>query len=190
MTKTIVLHCYGCGSPLPIISNANQVTCPYCGLVNKITYDDGDPTAAIDALNQRAEQLADDILLLELNKSLLELDRAWDQEIETYKFKNSDGSGKLLGPTEAILRASPFAFLGAWLLMIAIDTNAPINIGLIILFFFGLAAIAVSVFEAYQNLKKVWSYQMAVARYYDQRDKLLSQIAKVEKRLKEKAKQN
>ena len=182
MLKTFVLHCDNCGAPLTISPGVDQITCPYCGSVLSIHRNDGVATTeTLAALNRRAEQLADTIEVLRLNQTLMDLDRAWDREVESYKFRNRDGSGSLLGPEEAVLRSEPVLAPGLWMLFIAL--GLPFDGGLLFMGPISLLALAGGAFVVYRNLTKVWAYQQAVARYHAQRDKLRLQIAAIEDRL-------
>ena len=76
--KLLALNCNHCGAPLEVPEKANYLTCTFCQTQLSVQRSGGAAyTEALEKLDERTEQIADDVEILKLQAELDRLDREW-----------------------------------------------------------------------------------------------------------------
>ena len=79
--KILALTCNHCGAPLEVPAKTRFLTCTFCSSQLEV-HRSGNAayTEVLKALQEQAEQVADDVETLKLKRDLDELDRKWIEE--------------------------------------------------------------------------------------------------------------
>ena len=135
-------------------------TCNECGAPLSVTVESGAAySEVVEAVQRKANQIADDVETIKLQNELERLDREWTDDRQRYMSANKDGSysvPSLAGSLVAIAIAVAFGIF--WM--------APASsMGGGVFLLFGLLFIGVGVFTGISRTKKASEYQNARDRY-------------------------
>ncbi len=164
------LQCNNCGAPLSVPSTVNFVTCSHCRtqLAVKRT-----PTAAytekLAEMARQTEQLNEQVRHLAWQNELAALDRAWEQEKETYLIRDDRGRTREPSETGAVIGGVVMGVFG--LVFLGIGFGGPGGpAGIVGLF--GLIAIVGAVVFAAHGYVHAQRYRWAEQRYQSRRSAL------------------
>jgi hypothetical protein len=167
------LQCNNCGAPLSVPATVNFVTCSHCRTQLAVRRT---PTAAytekLAEMARQTEQLADQVRHLAWQNELAALDKAWEQEKETYM--HTDKRGRRHQPTElgATLGGVIMGVFG--LVFLGLGFGGPGGGGgpSGMLGLFGLVAIVGGVVFAAHGYAQASNYRWAEQRYHSRRNAL------------------
>jgi LSD1 subclass zinc finger protein len=202
--KLLALNCNRCGAPLEVPEKAKFVTCTFCQTQLAVQRSGGAAyTEALEKLDERTEQIADDVEILKLQAELDRLDREWTSGRERYM--RADNNGVMSVPTRAgalavmlISTVGGIAFTAFSSTMMAASAgfgmegpffdadgnpfhldpshSAP-DLFSSIFPMFGLAFVAFGLFIGFSGLKKADQYEQAQRAYEEKRRELLQRIS-------------
>ena len=181
--KLLALICQHCSAPLQVPENAQYVTCTHCGSQLAVKNAHGAAyTEMLEAIDQRTEEMAEQLDVLQRKTALAELDRQWESQREAYYITDKDGERSLPSTSGSIAGGVIVSVFGAlWVAVAcgiggAIDQVAGGPIGMIGSVFplFGLAFVALGLWTAFHGYQKAQDYEQAHANYLHERARLLS----------------
>jgi len=166
--KLLSLTCSHCAAPLEVPENAKFVTCSYCSARLAVHQSGGAAyTEVLEALEQRAEKIAEDVESLKLQSELDRIDREWMLERERYMLH--DKHGRRHYPSKvggSIMMVFVIGFAIFWMFM-ARETTVVL---------FGFVFIAVAVVMFLVNLSKADQYERRRQQYERRRSQILRRI--------------
>ena len=90
--QLLSLTCNHCGAPLEVPGEARFVTCTHCSSRLAVQRSGGAAyTEVLEVLDQRTEQIADDVEKLKLENRLERLDREWMLQRDQYMVHDNHG---------------------------------------------------------------------------------------------------
>jgi hypothetical protein len=163
------LTCEHCGAPLEVPEKARFVTCTYCSARLEVLHSGNAVyTHVLEALQQRTEQIAEDVRTLKLQSRLDQLDREWMLEREKYGTRGEDGRINTPKKTNGAGLAVAIAFGIVWTVTAA--AMSPF------MALFGLAWIAFAVHAAVNGSKKADDFERKQRLYEYQRQEILGEL--------------
>ena len=166
--QLLSLTCNHCGAPLEVPEGAKFVTCTHCSSRLAVQRSGGAAyTRVLESLEQRTEQIADDVETLKLQSELDRLDREWMLERDQYMVQ--DKHGRRHFPSKAGSILFMFVVIGFVILWMAIARSEPV-------FLFGLLFIAVAVVLFFVRMQKADQYQRHRRQYERRRGQILREI--------------
>ena len=174
------LLCNSCGAPLEVPDSANFIKCKHCNTTLKVHRSSrGTTTEAIEKLTETTENLAEQVQKLTRQNELERLDRQWEQERQTFTFRDQEGGSHLPAQRFAWIIGSTVAFFGSlWtFLAISITRSAP-NVGpfavaKVVFPLFGIGFIAFGIFLAVMMHRKAKQFDEAQTAYLQHRGRIM-----------------
>lgn len=168
--RVIAVSCNQCGAPLQVPAKTRFLTCGFCSSRLEV-HRDGDAiySEVLESIEQKTNQIADDVEAIKLQNELERLDREWmaDQAQLMVRGKH----GVLHVPTEAgasIAIVLVVIFSSIWILFAA--GIAPCFIP------FGLVFLAVGVLSAMKSMEKAKMWRERKIRFESDRRQILNQL--------------
>jgi hypothetical protein len=163
-TEITSVTCNHCGAPLQVPDSTRFVTCSHCGSQLEI-HRSGNAvyTEVLQRIDERTEQMADDLNVIRRQNEIERLDREWQMRRETLLVRNKDGSTSTPGAIGAIVGSVFAGVIGCFVL-----SSAPSPMNLI-----GLVFILIGVVGGIMQVGKASEYRDAEAAYLRQRQALL-----------------
>lgn len=169
--KITKVCCQGCGAALDIDESLRFVTCNYCHVRLEVIHDPTTThTRILEKLEQRTNQLVNDVKVLQLQNDLEQLDREWERYREAALIRGKDG--RISEPSVA---GSVFGGLFAAVVGIgfAILTNGSGFAGFSL---FGLLFVIFGIFMAFRGSSKAIQFNEMRTRYESRRQGLCFQV--------------
>lgn len=171
MTTLISLSCNHCGAPIAVPKSSRFVTCGHCNSRLKIQSSGSasytEVLEVMEQLNERSEDMAEDLEAIRVHKDIEKLDREWNSDKEHFMLTDEDGhkhmpssAGSFVGGVIAIIVG--IAWMGF--------TSSMSNAGIFPLF--GLVFIIVAVIGMINGSNKSRLYQSSKQQYQRQRRQL------------------
>jgi len=171
--ELVTLSCNECGAPLEVPSQTKFLTCRFCGSRLAVAHTGGAVyTNTLEALNRKADLLADEVQLLRLEHDLERLDRDWEVESKLHMVKDNNGNEQV--PTAGGAIAGTAVFIGVGLAVMVISLTQENFGGFFLLA--GLAAIGLGLFSGISAHRKATLYNLAHVTYLNARFDLVRQI--------------
>ena len=166
--QLLSLTCNHCGAPLEVPGDAKFVTCTHCCSRLAVQRSGGAAyTEVLEALEQRTEQIADDVETLKLQGRLERLDREWMLEREQYMVGDKDGRRHFPSKRRGIL--SLLMIIGFVILWMAIVQSVPTCL-------VGLLFIVLVVVTFLTRMQKADQYERRRRHYEREREAILREI--------------
>ena len=205
--KLLALNCNRCGAPLEVPEKAKFVTCTFCQTQLAVQRSGGAAyTEALEKLDERTEQIADDVEILKLQAELDRLDREWTSGRERYMLANKEGvmsvphrSAAVIGMIISTVGGLAFTIFSSTMMggglglgmegpffdvdgtQIKFDHGPsvadPFSSISSIFPMFGLAFVAFGLFIGFSGLKKADQYEQAQRAYEEKRRELVQRIS-------------
>ena len=203
--KLLALNCNHCGAPLEVPEKANYLTCTFCQTQLSVQRSGGAAyTEALEKLDERTEQIADDVEILKLQAELDRLDREWTSGRERYMLTNQEGvmsvpnrSAAVIGMIISTVGGLAFTTISSTVMgggpglgmdgpFVDIDgVQYEVDHGFLghdpfpsnIFPMFGLAFVAFGLFIGFYALKKADKYEQAQRAYEEKRRELVQRIS-------------
>ena len=203
--KLLALNCNRCGAPLEVPEKAKFVTCTFCQTQLSVQRSGGAAyTEALEKLDERTEQIADDVEILKLQAELDRLDREWTSGRERYMRTNQEGvmsvpnrSAAVIGMIISIVGGLAFTIISSTMtgggpglgmdgqfveidgVQFEVDHGFPGHDPFPSNIFpmFGLAFVAFGLFIGFSGLKKADKYEQAQRAYEEKRRELVQRIS-------------
>jgi hypothetical protein len=170
--RLVSLNCNQCGAPLEVPEKVQFVTCAYCSARLSIQRSGGAVySQALDEVEKRTEQIADDLETIKLQNELASLDRQWMLDRDRYKVKGRDGEYSVPGQTGSIMGMILAAGFGLFWTVGAASMGAPVFFPL-----FGIVFVIIAIVGGISNLTKADAYQQSRQSYEMRRKTLLHKI--------------
>lgn len=168
--QLLSLTCNHCGAPLEVSENAKFVTCTHCASRLAVQRSGGAAyTEVLEALEQRTEQIADDVESLKLQSELDRLDREWMLERDRYMVQDKHGRRRFPSKTGSIIvMVLVIGFTLVWMAMAS--SSGPL------VALFGLLFIAGAVWVFTAQLRRAHQYERRRQQYERRREQLLRRI--------------
>ena len=168
--KLLALSCNHCGAPMEVPPKTKFVTCDYCQSRLAVHRSGGAAyTEVLEALDERTQQIAEDVEIIKLQNKLERLDREWMDNRAELMIRGKDG--QLRVPDKAgssVMVALVVAFGVVWTI-VAGAMFAPMAI-------FGLIFIAFAVWGGISGFQKAEDYQRRQRSYQTRRRQLLDEL--------------
>lgn len=176
MTSLIPLACNHCGAAIDVEASTRFVTCTYCGSRLEV-HRTGNAayTSVLEAIDQRTQQIAEDVEIIKIQNQLEHLDRQWQMQRDSLLVRNKDGSTSepsALGTAMGIvmgLFAMGFAIF--WMVM-ASSMGAPFPFPC-----FGLIFLIVIPITIYNQIQKSNRFEQMRSSYEVERQRLQDLLA-------------
>lgn len=163
--KLIALNCNHCGAPLEVREKTRFATCAFCNVKLQVHHEGNAVfSEVLEAVQERTEQIADDVARLKLNSELERLDRQWQQQQERLQIRGKDGRLSVPSKKGAYFGMGAVILIGAIVLAIAFSGNASPGTGI-----FGLFIIGVGIVGGMVAIAKADDYEQNRKRYQRQR---------------------
>jgi len=168
--KLLALNCNQCGAPLEVPARAKFVTCNFCSTrlsvqrTDEVTY-----TEAIEEIQERTREMAEDLEDLKAQGELERLDREWVEKRDSLMTRGKDGSLSVPGKGTAIAGGVIAMGFGVFWTLMASAMGAPSALPL-----FGLVFIGAGVIGMVTTLNKADAFGKAQRDYQAERKKLLA----------------
>lgn len=168
--KILALNCNQCGAPLEVPARAKFVTCNFCSArlsvqrTDEVTY-----TEAIEEIQERTREMAEDLEDLKAQGELERLDRDWVEKRGSLMTRGKDGSMSVPGKGATIVVGVIVMCFGAFWTLTASSIGAPSFFPL-----FGLVFIGAALFGMVATLSKADAFEKAQREYQAERKKLLA----------------
>lgn len=170
--RLVSLNCNQCGAPLEVPEKVQFVTCGYCSARLSIQRSGGAVySQALDVVEKRTEQIADDLETIKLQSELASLDRQWMLDRDKYKVTGSDGEYSVPSQAGSIVGVIVVAGFGLFWTVTAVSMAAPIFFPL-----FGIVFVILAIIGGISSLNKAAAYQDSHRIYEARRRSLLQQM--------------
>lgn len=170
--RLVSLNCNQCGAPLEVPEKVQFVTCGYCSARLSIQRSGGAVySQALDEVEKRTEQIADDVETIKLQNELAALDRQWLLDRDKYKVKGQDDQYSVPSQTGSIVGMIIAAAFGLFWTVMAASMGAPFFFPL-----FGIAFVIFAIVGGISSLNKAEAYQHSRQIYEARRKSLLHEI--------------
>jgi len=171
MTSLQPLACNHCGAALEVEASTRFVTCAYCGSRLEVHRTGNSAyTSVLDAIDQRTQQIAENVEIIKIQNQLEQLDRQWQMQRDSLMVRNKDGTSTeptVIGNAIVIvmgLFAMGFAIF--WMVM-AFSMGAPFPFPC-----FGLIFLIVVPLGIFSQLQKSKRFEQSRASYEEERQRL------------------
>lgn len=167
--ELLSLNCNHCGAPLEVPSSARFVTCNHCNSklavkrTGSTTY-----TELLEQIDQRTEQLTEQVAHLSYQNEIHRLDREWELERERYMVTGKHGHRRIPSETGSLVGGAVATVFGIGWMVFA----SQIGGGAFALF--GLVFIGIAIFGSFNGVTKANRYRQAERRYRQRRESLHS----------------
>lgn len=170
--RLVSLNCNQCGAPLEVPEKVQFVTCGYCSARLSIQRSGGAVySQALDEVEKRTEQIADDLETIKLQNELASLDRQWMLDRDKYRVKGRDGEYSVPSQAGSIVGMILAAGFGLFWTVGAASMGAPFFFPL-----FGIVFVILAIGGGISSLNKAAAYQDSHGIYEARRKSLLQQI--------------
>jgi hypothetical protein len=185
-TTLIDLTCNHCGAALQVGNDTRFVTCTYCGSRLEVHHSGGAAyTSLLQSIDQRTEQIAEDVETIKLQNELERLDREWQMAREASLTRNKDGSMSEPSATSSIVGSVIGAAFGILWTIIAVamsfgasSAGAPAPFQFISCIFplFGVIFVIAAIAMGIKGVTRGSQFSQRSQEYQAQRDRLLRAI--------------
>jgi len=163
------VSCNHCGATLHVPDDTRFVTCSYCGTQLEVHRSDGAIyTQVLQALDQRTQQMAQDLTAIRRQNEVEQLDREWQMKRQTLLVRGKYGDTSVPSAAGALIGSAVAVVVGCLWMAVTGTAGAPAPFVL-----FGLLFIAVAIIGALTSVGKAANYREAEQDYLRQRDALL-----------------
>jgi len=186
-TTLIDLSCNHCGAALQVGADTRFVTCTFCGSRLEVHHSGGAAyTSLLQALDQRTEQIAEDVEILKLQNQLEQLDREWQMYRDSALVRNKDGTTSEPSATGSVVGAVFAGVFGVIWTIIAIamgagasSAGAPAPFQLVACIFplFGVVFVIGAIVMGIKGVTTGSTFSQRSQEYQSQRAALLRTIA-------------
>jgi hypothetical protein len=167
--NAIAVTCNKCGAALDVPAGARFVTCTYCGSRLEVHRSGGAAyTEVLDAIEQNAERIAEDVGQIRLQNELEQLDREWMMRREQFMVSGRHGTRRLPGKVASLVGAAVAGVFGVFWTAAATSMGAP---GFFTLF--GVVFVLFAVGGGIYAFTKAGDYEQAEREYQSRRAALL-----------------
>lgn len=170
--KVTKVCCQGCGADLQVGEGIRFVTCNYCNARLEVVHDETvTHTKQLDKIEQKTEQMANNLKVIELQNDLERLDREWADQRNTLLVRGKDGSLSEPSSAGSVVGGVIVILFGIFWTIGAASMGAPGFFPL-----FGLLFIGFAIFGIVSGASKASRYQTEQADYQGRRDALIARI--------------
>ncbi len=155
------VSCSSCGAPLRIPADARFVTCNHCSAQLAVKQNESVAfTEQLGEINERTEQIAEDVAELKYRQEIEDIDREWDRQRESFMVTTKHGHRRVPSTAGSVIGGIVIVVFGIFWTAAASQAGAP---GIFPLFgvLFILFGIATSVF----SFTKAEGYSAAERKY-------------------------
>jgi LSD1 subclass zinc finger protein len=170
--KTVAVSCNKCGAALDLPRGARFVTCTYCGSRLEVHRSGGAAyTEILESIDQRTEQIADNVEAIRWQNELERLDREWMIRRDSLMVTDKHGGRHVPGGGGALIGSIIAGVFGVIWTVAATSGGAP---GFFTLF--GIVFVVAAIGGGVYSVAKAGQYQEAEAAYNRQRGELLRKM--------------
>jgi len=163
------LTCGHCGGPLDVPGETRFVVCAHCGSRLEVKRTDSAIyTEVLEHLEQKTEQMAEDLHALRRQQELEQLDREWAMERSSLMTASQNGPPTAPSAAAGVIGTVIAAGFGIFWTVQATRMRAPGFFPL-----FGLLFIAIAIFGGISTVVKADQYRSREAGYLRRREELL-----------------
>ncbi len=170
--RLVSLNCNQCGAPLEVPEKVQFVTCDYCSARLSI-HRQGNAvySEALDEIERRTGQIAEDLETIKIQNELESLDRQWMLDRDRFKVKGQDGHYSVPSQAGSMVGMILAAGFGVFWTVTAASMGAPGFFPL-----FGIMFVIVAIAGGIASLKKADAYQRNRKSYEVERKMLMHRI--------------
>ena len=170
--KIVTISCNECGAALESPMKAKFITCSYCSSRLKVVHSGGASySEVLESMNQRTEQIADDVEKLRLEGELERVDREWMMQKEGFKVHDKNGRSSIPTETGTVIITVFIVIFGIFWMGLTASMAAPGFFPL-----FGLVFIAIGIFNGKSSLTKAKKYKSGRAQYRRKRREIYNRL--------------
>ena len=175
--KLLNLTCNHCGAPLEVPAKTKFLTCSYCSSRLAVQHSgNAFYTEVLEALEERTEQIAEDVEIIKVQNKLDQLDREWMAQRENHMVRGKHGEYRVPSKAGSMIGAAIAVVFGIIWMGIAASAGG----GAFALF--GLVVIGVAIAGAIYQAHKAEAYQQNKRIYQSRRQDVLSDLRNLERK--------
>jgi hypothetical protein len=181
--KLVSVCCNHCGAPLEVPAKTRFLTCTYCSARLEVQRSGGAAyTEVLESIDERTQQIADDVRALKVQQELESLDRDWETERAGLLVRDKKGRLHVPTTTGSLLGAGIMGGFGTlWTVMaVAITRNAPMPLVGVIFPLFGVLFVVAAVAMGITGAQKAARFEEAQRRHQARRRKKLAELGEVD----------
>ena len=165
------LTCNACGAPLEAPDTAKFIRCNHCQAQLRVRHSDASYTETLERLEQKTNDLADEVRKLSKRSEMEALERCWEERKEQFYITDEHGRRHLPTRASSILGAAVIASFGMIWIALHIIAQSRIGFGQLL---FGLLFVAVAIAISFYGRKRVDAYEQAMLQYQMERAAILA----------------
>ena len=166
--KLVSIACNHCGAPLDVSEEARFVTCRFCSSKLAIQHSDSAIYTTVAELKATAQELSENLEVLQLQRDLDQLDREWQQTQEGYLVNTRRG------PKAPSIDETVF---GVGMMMVGVVFMVTAFGSKSWLYLIGGLLIPAGIFAAKGAYDYAKDYQRAKGRYHRERKRLMRELS-------------